>query len=397
MKASVKTWLKVLSPPLVLIAAIVLMGALASLKPEQVRKEPVPVYPAVEGYTLSAGAQPPMIRAQGTVEPLQRTQLTARISGQVVWVAPAFIAGAAFEKGDPLLKIDPLPYESALAETRAREAIAENAYLQERELSEQAERDWNSVGQGEPNPLAVRIPQMERARAEREAARAAVRLAERNLQDTVIRAPYTGRVEERAVDLGQTISAQATVLGRIHGTGTYEVSAPLALDELVLLGVEGTGSLEQAVWLEARVNGERHRWKARFARTSSSLDRQSRMVEVFIRLEAPFASDRGLDLKPGMFVDILLPTSMREGLNRLPRQAVQPGDIVHVIDEQQRLHSVEIKVLYSDDRWAYFREGLEPGATVCLTPLLTYVEGMRVELQNAPISEASPLSATNEP
>lgn len=375
-----RKWLKVLLPPFVLLGAIGAAAIMVALKPEPEKKPPVPVHPRVDVYTVGSAAEALQIASQGSVRPRRQTRLTARVSGPVEWVSPQFYAGGTFAEGDLLLRLDPLPYESALAEARSRLAQAEALWLQEREAAEQARKDWESVGAGPPSPLVLRQPQIARTEADLEAARVAVAMAQQNRAHVEIRAPYDGRVDEKFVDVGQSVSAQATPLGDIHATDSLEVSLPLSLDEAAYVAWPPAGPAEGGppVRLLAEIAGQEHQWEAYLDRTSASVDPQTRMLTAIARVDAPALSQVGMPLKPGMFVRARIEGRLLAEAVRLPRSAVQPGNRVYRLGEDNRLHALHVELLYNHPDYALV-QGLQAGDLICLTPLLFFVEGMQVE------------------
>ena len=62
------------------------------------------------------------VNSQGTVRPRTETTLVSEVSGKIVSVAPEFVAGGFFHKGEVLLQIDPSDYATGLK--RAEAALA---------------------------------------------------------------------------------------------------------------------------------------------------------------------------------------------------------------------------------------------------------------------------------
>ncbi len=380
-----KKWMRIILPVAVLVVGFLLLKVLSGLRPEVVKKEPAPNHPKIMTYTVRQEPIRIIIDAQGSVVPRQQTRLTARVSGHIEWVSPDFYVGGSFREGDVLLKLDPLPYESALAEAQSRLALAESLRLQEQEASEQARLDWANVGEGEPSQLVLRIPQLEKAEADLQAAKVAIQMARDNLSYTEIRAPYAGRVQSKLVDVGQAITAQATVLGEIFAVDAMEIPMALSLDDLALIpgSNNGTGRPEQVeVTLGSTIAGVDHEWVARIDRTAASVDERTRMITAYARIEPPFISDKGAPLRPGMFVRAAILGDMIATGSRIPRGAIQPGNLVYRLTADERLEAVEVDMVRSDAEWAIIANGLQPGDRLCLTPLLFFVDGMRVEPVN---------------
>ncbi len=374
--------LKGVLPPVVLGLGLALTAILAALKPEAEKKEPEPVHPKIETFTVEAGSETVRVISEGTVQPLQETRLSAQVAGDIVWVADNFYPGSQFGKDEVLLRLDPLPFESALAEAKSRLALQRTAYLQELENAEQARRDWRRVGSGEASPLVLREPQLEKAKADLAAAKVAVRMAEDNLADTRVRAPYDGRVRDKYVEIGQSIAGPSLVLGDVYATRALEVPLPLSLDDLALLGFAGPGNppteLPEAT-LATTIGNRKHRWEAQLVRTAAAVNPRTRMITAYARVESPFTSNQGWELTPGMFVEAVLTGPSLPNAFRIPRSTLQPGNIVYRLTDGDRLEEAEVTVLRSDEDSALVAEGLSEGDRLCRTPLLFFVDGMRVE------------------
>jgi len=385
-KKPASKWMKLILPVIVLAVSIGFTILIVSLKPEQVRKELVPSFPKVELFTVRQETVRIKIEAQGTVQPRQKTRLTARVSGHIEWVSPSFYEGGSFEAGEVLIRLDPLPYESSRAEARSRLALAESALLQEQEASSQARLDWAAVGTGQPTPLVLREPQLDKAKADLEAAQVGLQMAVENLSYTEIKAPYTGRVQSKHVDVGQAITAQATILGNVFSTDAVEIPLSVSLDDLAYIqSIDGRGnpdtnnSDKPKVVLKREIAGVTHTWECYLDRTAASIDERSRMITAYARKEPPFASDYGTTLTPGMFAGATIEGRMIESAKRIPRRALQPGNIVYRLKDGNRLEAVDLDIIRTDTNWAVVTDGIEPGDQICLTPLLFFVDGMQIE------------------
>ncbi len=371
-------FLKITLPILTVIAAILIFLVFVKFSPEVEKKELVPNYPKINVYTVHEEPVRIRVEAQGTVQPRQQTRLTARVSGHIEWVSSKFYEGGNFSKGDVLLRLDPLPYQSALAESKSRLALAESVLLQEQEASKQARQDWESVGLGKPSELVLRIPQLKKAEADLEAAKIALRMAEDNLSYAEIKAPYTGRVSSKLVDVGQAITAQATVLGEIFSIESMEIPLAITLDDLSLIH-NNDPQFKASVILTSKVNGTMHSWNAYLDRTAATVNPRTRMITAYARMEPPFTSDQGMELTPGMFVSALIEGKSLDRAFRIPRAAIQPGNLAYRVKEGNRLESIRIEILRTDSEWAITTNGLEPGDQLCLTPLLFFTEDMQIE------------------
>lgn len=117
-----------------------------------------------------------------------------------------------------------------------------------------AEQEWRGVTDQTPSDLALYKPQLAREQANIEAAKADLLIAQRDLNKTVIRAPFNAVVATRSVGLGQYVE-QGEVLGQLMSTDIAQIRLPLSVAQLKrapsLIGkrVELTSSLsKKTLW-----------------------------------------------------------------------------------------------------------------------------------------------------
>ncbi|MGE4651614.1 MAG: efflux RND transporter periplasmic adaptor subunit, partial [Myxococcota bacterium] len=261
--------------------------------------------PAVRVMSAEPGSFPQIVRSQGTVAPRTESELVPEVSGRVVWTAPSLVTGGFFSKGDLLLRLDGRDHETALARAEANLARAQGEWEHARAMlsrrEELARKDVNSIAQLDDARRAARV-----ADAVREEARAALRQATRDLERTQIRAPFTGRVRDERVDVGQFLS-RGQAIATLYAIDYVEIRLPVPDSELAFLSLPlfaGT-ALEEgpAVTLRANFAGREQEWSGRIVRTEGEIDPRSRMVHVVARVEEPYATSRGVPLAVGLFVE----------------------------------------------------------------------------------------------
>ncbi|TAN59473.1 MAG: efflux RND transporter periplasmic adaptor subunit [Magnetospirillum sp.] len=130
-------------------------------------------------------------------------EVRARVSGYLTEIH--FTDGQQVAKGDLLFVIDPRPYEIAAASARAKlDQAAGTKEFAKRQLNRAGElhrKDFVAE-----STLDQRTEESRGAGATAEAARAALRDAELNLQFTRITAPISGRISARQVSVGNLVS-----------------------------------------------------------------------------------------------------------------------------------------------------------------------------------------------
>ena len=182
--------LKALLPLLVLGVALAAAFVMWANRPPVETLTPVVTPPAVRVQTVAFESVDLTVSSQGTVQPRTASQLVPEIAGTVLDVSPAFAVGGFFEEGEVLLEIDPYDYQQALIAARSQLAQAQLRLAQAEAEAEVARREWEEIGQGDANPLTLRLPQVEDARAAVASAEAAIDRATRDLERAEVRAPY---------------------------------------------------------------------------------------------------------------------------------------------------------------------------------------------------------------
>ncbi len=351
---------------------------------------PVVTPPGVRVHEVTLVDVPLTVNSQGTVRPRTESQLVSEIDGRVNWVAPAFVEGGFFEAGDVLVRIDPFDYEQTVVTARSQLAQARLRLAQEEAEAEVAQREWDTLGRGDPRALALRKPQLEDARASVAAAEAGVERAVRDLQRAEILVPYAGRVRTKNVDIGQYVRRGDTV-ATVYSVDIAEIRLPLPDDELAYLDLPlSYRGFEQSnqpdVTLRATFAGATHAWTGRIVRTESEIDSVSRMVHAVAEVIDPYAPDPDPNRPPlavGMFVEAEIAGHTAREVALLPRVALRGRDQVLVVTPDERLEFRAVDVLRTTAESVIVEAGLEAGELVVISPLDMPTDGMTVQLVDA--------------
>jgi multidrug efflux system membrane fusion protein len=387
-----KTLFKILLPLVVLAA-----GAAAALQLAAQREVPEPEprevpLPSVRTVLAEPTDHEVWVTSRGTVVPRTESQLVVEVPGRVVRISPDLVSGGFFEAGEVLLEIDPRDLELAVAQAELDVARSRRRLAEEEADAEVARREWETLGTGEPTPLTLREPQVAEARAQVAAAEALLERARRDLARTRVTAPFSGRVRDKRVDLGQYVQP-GTPVATLYATDVAEVRLPLADGELafVELPVAGLRDVEKRpeVELVAHFAGDRRSWTGRVVRTEGEIDPRTRMVMTVAEVREPYDPSRVVPLAIGMFVEARIRGVLLEDVLVLPREALREGDRVYALDEEDRLLVREVRVLRAERDRVVLRAEELAGARVVVSPLELVTDGMRVRDLGVDLGEAS--------
>lgn len=355
-----------------IIAALIWIGL--AEKPEENRRSFNTL--AVMGAPAYQDTVQLTIETQGEARPQIEIDFVPEVGGKIVYVSPNFIEGGAFNKGETLVRID--DSNSQVAKIRAQAAVAQAQQTLAQEIAEGeiARRDFEELGRGQPSDLALRIPQRLQAEASLQAANADLQNAELQLSRTKVVAPFSGRVRSKASDVGQFVSPGAR-LGRIFSTGVVEVRLPLTDGDLARVDLPiayNATSREEApqVKLSGVIGGELQEWQGQIMRTDSTYDIQTRALFAIVEVADPYgkgASQNGVPLAPGLFVDAQITGKTIESAIIISRDGLRPQDEVYVVDDKGQAEIRQTVVLDTNVNRAVLASGVEVGELVVVSPM----------------------------
>lgn len=380
--------MKIILPVGILIGSVLIAAVLVNSRPKVETRVPEIPPPLVRVMTADTDTVQLAVFSQGAVMPRTESGLSAEVAGQVVYVSPAFASGGFFEKNNLLVQLDQRDAELAVIRAAADTARDATTLRIEEEEARVALQEWQALGDGNPNALVSRKPQLAQARARIEASRAALRQAELNLERTGIRAPYAGRVRQKLVDVGQFVN-RGNQVATIYAVDYAEVRLPVPDDQLAYFAApmhfrgEQSSSRGTDVTLNARFAGERYQWTGRLVRLEGEIDPQSRMVIAVARIQNPYGRGNNPSRPPlsvGMFVEAEISGHKIENVIVIPREAMRGYDQVLVVDSEERLRFRTVDVLRMESNRAIIKGGIQKGERICLSALDTPIDGMLVRV-----------------
>jgi len=392
---------KVLVPVGVLLGALFASTLIRNNSPEPRTRPSAIVLPAVVATRLQAQDYPVIIDSQGIVEPTVSTALVPEVTGTIVSLSKNLVVGGSFVSGELLVQIDERDYRIALTQAQATLAQNRAQLLEQEALAVQAGEEWKALGRrGAPSSLTLREPQLAAARASLEAARAQVERARLDLSRTRIVAPYSGRVLERQIQLGEFVSRGAT-LGRIYSSASLDVRLPLGGRQLTWLELPGSAewpASESRVQIHSRGSANSQNWQGRLVR-AEGIDAATQQLDVIARIDNPLDDARSV-LRPGQFVDAAISGSVLKSVFVIPRSAVREQREVLILNENNEVFRRQITIAWADDEFIAVSGGLKAGEVLVLTRMQIVAEGtpVRATIDGAPAPalEAPPDTASPE-
>jgi len=360
------------------------MRELTASKPDIEKRRPSTPTPLVRTIEVKVGPQSVTVQGEGTVRPLQEIQLVPEVDGKVVYMSPALVDGGRFKQDDILLRIDPADYHLAVTLAQAKVKDAESKLQLAEEEAAAAAEEWRMLygahleADPKPPPLVAKEPQLAAVQAKLEAERADLKKAFLNLERTELAAPFDGRVSHKGVDLGQYVSPGQSLATHLS-TEAAEIVVALEDENLRwfhvpgFTGSQGPGSTAK---VRAQIAGRELSWNGEVVRAQGKLDERTRMINVVVRVDEPYATTPPLAM--GLFVTVYIKGRQLPEAAVIPRPALQEDDTVWVVEGQNRLRFRQVDVARVQGDQVVVQEGLRDGELVVITPLKAVTDGMAV-------------------
>lgn len=386
------------------VGAIMVAGQLKSApEAKEMKRPPTPV----RVVTLREVEVRPRVLGYGKVAPVREWRAIARVEGEVTETAPKLANGEVVTRGTPLLRLDDTDLRLSLAQIDAQigaldvkdVTLASSLKINEADL-EVAQRELRRVEQLQTQGAASKTA-LDQARrtvltssskvaeimnqqalntAERKVLQAQRAISARNLDFTVISAPYDIRIDSVNAEVGQVVTRGATLL-TAEGTDAVEITAQFAMGRLGPIVRTLGGKPVTELDAEVRLNLPNHSvtWAAQVVRVAEAIDARTQSANIVVRVDDPLAQVKAGERPPlrrDMFVEVELAAPPRMAL-AVPADAVTGGRALVVAEG--KLVPREVTVAYRLDGVAVVSEGLKAGDKLVVTDPSVAVPGMAVK------------------
>ncbi len=317
------------------------------------------------------------VQVAGTLKPLRDVTVSAEGGGRVVEVLASL--GDVVRAGDLLARLDSVVQraqvdraKAGLRQSEAVLALSKAGFKREETLQEGAATTPESHFRAGVD--------LESAEAGVESARAQLKLAERSLADTFIRAPFAGTIAVRSVELGALVGA-GTPAFRLVDISRVVVSAGIPAREISRV------SAGQAVEMTVPALGAEPS-RGIVTHVGPEPDARTRAYPVEIEVDNAAGA-----LRSGMVarVDIIV---AERGAVLVPEDAVVDDEPPHVFvieDERARRSNVVLGRLVAGRYEA--KSGVRDGETLATFGKQHLSDGVRVSLYDLPATQAGDASS----
>jgi len=379
----------------------------------------------VATQVIKTSSMRPSIKEFGTIVAGSQADLRPMVAGRIIEVGPDYFEGSIVRKGQLLAKIDPFDYEVKVQDSRAAldevltriseiegeikyetkllKITASQLSLRKRNLArrqrlvkkgsgsrkslDDAELAYNDTAKN----LAVRQQvklrlknKLNQQKASAMRAKSALRLAKRNLDETVIRAPFDGFLANTDVSTGQRVGTSER-LARLIEAKRLEVKFRLSerafstliknKGELAVDSIARSELIGKEINVIWSIGGRDIAYKAVIERVGAEIDTTGGGIDVYARLTEINLTTA---LRPGAFVEVKIPSRLYENVARVPDTAVVGGKAIFII-EKGRVKEKTVELVYKGPNSVLIRGSRLQNKIVITRPFPKIANGLRVE------------------
>jgi RND family efflux transporter MFP subunit len=313
------------------------------------------------------------VPVSGTLKASQTALVKARVAGELMDLTVR--EGDAVKAGQVLARIDPAEYEARVRQARQQ---ADAAQSQVDIAQRQFDNNKALVDQGFISQTALQnsTASLAGARATHQAALAALDVARKALDDTVLRAPIAGQVSQRLSQPGERVAIEARIVELVN-LSRLELEAALPAADAV--------QVRSGMRAQLQVEGREEPVNARVLRINPIAQAGSRSVLVYLGI------DGEPGLRQGLFAEGRLGTRSVQAL-AVPLSSVRtdkPQPYVQVLEGDTVRHvpvqpgaRTEVTQGQLTTTWVEV-QGLEEGARVLAASAGALREGVRLGVGTA--------------
>jgi len=334
----------------------------------------------------------------GRLEAVERVDVRSRVAGAIL--AAHFREGALVKRGDLLVTIDPAPYAAEVERQQAAVTAAEaRVTLSKIQLDRGRQLvDTRTVSVSE---LDQRTNAFNEAQANLQAAKAALRSAQLNLDYTEVRAPISGRVGKLEITAGNLVAAGpgAPVLTNLVSVDPIYVSFS-ADEQVVARALASVPAAANGLAEVDRIPVEISTAMDENAKTHGSLQFVDNQVEPgsgTVRMRAVFNNPDGT-LMAGQFARVRLGQAKSEQAIAVTERAIgtdQDKRFVMVVDGDNKAAYREVQIGRAAEGLRVVTGGLKPGERIVVNGLQRVRPGALLDPQQVAMDGRTAMTKTN--
>lgn len=386
MKAVLRAWILG-----AMVAACAIALSCGSADSKQKAQAAAPRAVSVSTATVQKQNVPVYLTGLGTVTAFYTANIKSRVDGQIMKVN--FREGQDVRQGEPLIEIDPRPYQVMVEQTQAQ-LFKDQASLRDAKLNYDryvALIPSGSIAQQQVDTQKATVDQLDgQVRTDQ----AQIDSAKLNIVYSHITAPFAGRVGLRQVDPGNIVHATDTnpmlILTQMHPIAVIFILPEDVLPRVAAQMKKGT--------LEVDAFSRDDQTKLGTGKLQT-IDNEIDPTTGTAKLKAIF-DNTDQRLWPNQFVNANLLLETRQNSTVVPTAAIQrgpQGTFVYAVNPDKTVLDKIVTVALTQGDTTIVTSGVNPGDTVVTDGQDKLQRGSRIEPRNGTPAAAKPGTAGGPP
>jgi len=345
--------------------------------PNQAGRTGMPFGPMIVPVVVATAQKtdlPIYLNGLGTVTAFNTVTVRSRVDGQIVKIN--FTEGQMGHQGDPLVEIDPRPYQVQLEQAEGQLAKDE-AQLKDVQVDYgryQLLFKEGVIPQQQVDTQTAQVGQFEGAI---KADQGAIDSAKLQIAYSHVTAPISGRIGLRLVDMGNIVHAS-------------DAGGLLVITQLQPISVIFSLPQDQLTQVLAKMHGNQQLAVEAYDRDDTTkiasgklltIDNQIDTTTGTYKLKATFSNENSI-LFPNQFVNTHLLVDTRRNITSLPAAAIQRGPqntFVYVVQSDNTVKIQNVTAALASGNFVGISSGINPGDVVVIDGQDKLQDGSKIE------------------
>ncbi len=358
---------------IVFISIILLFGCNATKKENTNVKAPPPPQVTIDKPIIQDVIE--YVYYTGNLKASEYVEIKSKVQGELIKIN--FVPGSLVKKGTVLFVIDQKPFIAKLNQAKAEL----NVMLAELKLAKaklkRKEMAYKSRAISEVELLEARAS-VDVYKANVKKAKAAVDAAQLNLEDTIIKAPFDGRIGRNLVDVGNLINANTTTLTTI--VKDDPIYAYVYMNERDFLYFRKNSSESynyDKLKVEIKLAGsDNYSYAGKLDFMANKLDPNTGTIE----LRGVFPN-KDHKILPGLFAKMRIPIAFRKNALLITERAIgkdQRGEYLFVVNDDNIVEYRLLKTGPTINGNKLIYKGIKPNENIIVKGILRARPGSKV-------------------
>lgn len=315
----------------------------------------------VKVHTLQKQTYPIWVNFTGKTEAKKNVYVTAKVTGELKEIY--FKAGDTVKKDQKLFKIDDRTYKAILSQRKS--TLEKNkASLNLAIANVNRYKPLVEKGLAAKEKLDQLVANQKQLEAVVNADIAAIKEAQIDMDDTIIKAPISGKAGKNIIDIGNNVSKSDNL---VHITQAQElyVNFNPSSKTIFLLNQYKSAKFPKVIVLPENMNDNHEGLKGKVDFIDNVTDETTGTVE----MRAILNNEKEL-LFPGTFVNIKLFVT-----DKIPLIAIAPNNLsqdqsgffVYIVDAQNKVQKNKVEIDYTNKDLAIIKSGLKAGDKIIVS------------------------------